>query len=189
MKTAPCTIDRFVRDLDLLGEKRFTLPNVLEFLREHPVDFDSLRPYLHWDAGHYSRNLIHKTPLYELLALCWDKGQRAAIHNHSGQLCWMAVPMGRLHVQNFRLVKHDPAKRFAELAPTEKYEMGPGSPLAVEPGEPIHDVANLPEYGERAVSLHIYSRPFESCLVYDFEKKSYFEKKLSYTTVNGKKVG
>lgn len=187
MKTALCTIDRFVEELDLLGEMRFTIPNVLAFLREHPVEFTSLAPYIHWDAGHYTRNLIHKTPLYELLSLCWDEGQRAAIHNHSGQLCWMSVPVGRLHVQNFHLVKHDPKERFAELRPTDEYELGPESPLAVEPGEPIHDVKNLPEYGQRAVSLHIYSRPFDSCLVYDFEKKSYEEKRLIYTTVKGKR--
>jgi hypothetical protein len=99
----------------------------------------------------------------------------------------MAVPVGRLHVQNFRLVQHDPARRFAELAPTESYELGPESPLAVEPGEPIHDVANLPEYRDRAVSLHIYSRPFDTCLVYDLGRKSYEEKRLHYTTVKGRR--
>ncbi len=188
MKTAPCPIDRFVKDLDRLGEARFTLSEVLAFLLERPVDFGSLEPYLHWDAGRYTRNLIHRTPLYELLALCWESGQRASIHNHAGQLCWMAVPTGRLQVQNFRTVSIDEAARRCRLAPTERYEMGPGSPLAVEPGEPIHDVANLPEYGERAVSLHIYSRPFDTCLVYDHEKGTYFEKKLTYYSVRGKRV-
>ena len=185
MKLATCTVDRFVADLNRYPESRYTLPEILSFLREHPVDFESLRPYIFWDKRHYTRNLIEKTSLYELLCLCWEPGQRAAIHNHSGQLCWMAVPVGRLSVQNFRAKKFDESTRYCELAPTESYEMASMSPLAVDPGEPIHDVWNKPEYAERAISLHIYSRPFDRCLVYDLDGHRYEEKRLFYTTVKG----
>jgi len=181
-------IDRFVAALDELPERDFTVASVLRFLRCHPVAIDSLRPYLFWDAQRYTRNLIHKTAVYELLALCWEPGQRAAIHNHDGQLCWMAVPLGRLTVQNYRAKAQDPAPCVCELEPTVGYEMGPASPLAVEPGEPIHDVANPPGFGERAVSLHLYSRPFDHCLVYDLAGKRYAERRLHYTTIAGKPV-
>jgi len=185
MTPAPCSVTRFVADLDRYPASEFTVAAIVTFLREHPVDLDSLRPYLFWDRRHYTRNLIHKTSLYELLALCWEPGQRAAAHNHAGQLCWMAVPLGRLAVQNFRVVRLDASTRSCELAPSERYEMAPASPLAVDPGEPIHDVANRPEYAERAVSLHIYSRPFDRCLVYDLEQYRYEEQQLFYTTVGG----
>jgi len=32
--------------------------------------------------------------------------------------------------------------------------------------EPVHEVINLPEFGQRAVSIHVDSKPFESCEVY-----------------------
>ena len=35
---------------------------------------------------------------------------------------------------------------------------------------PVHDVRNRREFGERAVSLHLYSRPFDSCIVYSAEQ-------------------
>ena len=179
-------IDRFTAALDQLPERDFTVEPVLDFLRRHPVAAGSLRPFLHWDARRYTRNLIHKTPLFELLALCWQPGQRAAIHNHDGQLCWMAVPLGRLAVQNYRARAQDPATSFCDLEPTTAYEMAPDSPLAVEPGEPIHDVANPVAFGERAVSLHIYSRPFDHCLVYDLAARRYARKQLRYTTMGGR---
>jgi len=189
--SAPCppvTIERFVDELDRIPEVRFTVPEVLGVLRALPVDLESLQRYLFWNPQHYTRNLIYKTPLYELLALCWEPGQRAAIHNHDGQLCWMAVPQGQLAVQNYRVVAIDTATHYCELEPTDRYEMGPQSPLAVDPGEPIHDVVNLLEFCQRAVSLHIYSRPFDHCLVYDLAARRYAERRLFYTTIQGRLV-
>src|ERR1700685_339996 len=77
------------------------------FLEKTPLDPESLAPYLTWDRQHYTRNLIDKTPLYELLAICWEVGQASSVHNHRDQNCWMAVPIGRLQVENFRVEHED----------------------------------------------------------------------------------
>ena len=69
------------------------------------VDPETLKPYLFWNSQHYTRNLIDKTDLYELLSLCWEPGMKSSIHNHKGQNCWMAAPMGRLLVQNYKLLR------------------------------------------------------------------------------------
>ena len=81
------------------------------------------RAYLTWDRQHYTRNLIDKTSLYELLAICWEIGQASSVHNHRDQNCWMAVPIGRLQVENFRVVQQDFAAGQCELRPTETVEM------------------------------------------------------------------
>jgi len=47
-------------------------------------------------------------------------------------------------------------------------------------------VLNLAEFARRAVSLHIYSRPFSSCEVYSLEKGAYMDVPLSYTSEFGK---
>ena len=64
-------------------------------------------PYLNWDRQHYTRNLIDRTALYELMAICWEVGQASSVHNHRDQNCWMAVPIGRLQVENYHLVHQD----------------------------------------------------------------------------------
>ena len=76
-------------------------------MNAHSVAPETLAPYLTWDRQHYTRNLIDKTPLYELIAICWDVGQVSSVHNHRDQNCWMAVPIGRLQVENFHLVSQD----------------------------------------------------------------------------------
>jgi cysteine dioxygenase len=158
------------------------------FMQENPVDPASLEPYLTWDSQHYTRNLIDKTPLYELLAICWEIGQASSVHNHRDQNCWMAVPSGRLQVENFHVVQQDIAGGTCSLEPAETVEMNVAHPCAVDPLEPVHRVVNPREFNERAVSLHVYSRPFDTCVVYSAERGTCGEIDLHYTTAYGKAV-
>ena len=159
---------------------------VHDFLRKHPVNPQSLSAYLVWDGQHYTRNLIDKTPLYELVAICWEVGQVSSIHNHRDQNCWMAAPMGRLLVQNYRVLSQDIDAGTCKIEPTDTVEISPENPVAVDPKEPVHRVYNPPEFKQRAVSLHVYSRPFDSCVVYSDEKGTCGTIKLHYTTEYGR---
>jgi cysteine dioxygenase len=187
-KTAAQTvsIEEFVAGLRKLPESAFTpLETVQQYLVEHPVDPASLARYQFWDSQHYTRNLIDATPLYDLIAICWEVGHHSSIHNHRDQNCWMAVPIGRLLVQNYRVLFQDLKAGKCDLRPTDIVEMNASNPLAVNPAEPVHKVYNPREFAERAVSLHVYSRPFDSCDVYSDEKKTCGEIKLSYNSMYG----
>ena len=52
--------------------------------------------------------------------------------------------------------------------------------------EPIHQVLNLAEYDERAVSIHIYSKPYDRCISYCRDTNTYKEVELFYTSIDGK---
>ena len=79
----------------------------------------------------------------------------------------MAAPYGKLQVLNFKLLRKDPSERYCELEPDSHFLLDPDNPGAVDPDEPIHQVLNPASFGERAVTLHIYSRPFDTCEIYD----------------------
>ena len=166
-----------------------TTPEILGFVREHPVRPETIDPYLCWDNQHYTRNLIEKTELFELVAICWEVGQQSSIHNHDQQNCWMAVPIGRLRVQNYRTLLEDVKAGRCDIEPSDMVEMNSANPVAVNPREPVHKVFNPREFGTRAVSLHIYSRPFDHCVVYSEEQHTCGIIKLSYTTQFGKTSG
>jgi cysteine dioxygenase len=161
---------------------------VRSLLAELPVEEGSLAPYLSWSRQHYTRNLIDKTDLYELLAICWEVGQASSVHNHRDQNCWMAAPIGRLRVENFHVEFQDIATGKCRLAASNTVEMSPANPCAVDPREPVHRVVNPREANQRAVSLHVYSRPFDSCVVYSPEQGTCGDVKLHYNTVFGKTV-
>jgi cysteine dioxygenase len=182
------SIDDFIGGLRKLAEADFTgVQGALAYLRANPVEPESLQRYLLWDAQHYTRNLIDKTELYELLAICWEVGQRSSIHNHKGQNCWMAAPLGRLAVQNYKLLSEDLAAHSCNILPTDVVEITAENPVAVDPANPVHDVRNPKEWNTRAVTLHVYSRPFDSCIVYSVEQCSCGEIGLAYTSTYGKR--
>ncbi len=183
------SIQRFVEGLRKMPESAFapTEP-IRRFLQDTPVDSDSLAPYLNWDRQHYTRNLIDRTPFYELMAICWDVGQASSVHNHRDQNCWMAVPVGRLQVENFHLVRQDIDGGTCELEPLNTVEMNIAHPCAVDPADPVHRVVNPKAFNQRAVSLHVYSRPFDTCVVYSPEQGTCGEIKLHFNTMFGKKM-
>src|SRR5258708_17671924 len=100
-------------------------------------------------------------------------------------MCWMAAPIGRILVQNYRVLQQDMDAGSCNLEPSNTIEISPASPTAVDPLQPVHRVYNPPEFGERAVSLHVYSRPFDRCLVYSQEQHKCGEIHLSYTSEFG----
>ena len=185
----PVPIQNFVTELRKFAAPVFTqIDHVIRFLQSTPVASDTLTPYLTWDRQHYTRNLIDKTPLYELVAICWEVGQASSIHNHREQNCWMAVPAGRLRVENYRTISQNLAAGTCELETADTVEMNPLQPCAVDPLEPVHRVYNPREFNQRAVSLHVYSRPFDTCVVYSQEQRTCGVIKLHYQTEYGKPV-
>jgi cysteine dioxygenase len=183
-------IEKLVEGLRLLPESAFDeTETVRRFLQETPVSPESLAPFLIWDRQHYTRNLIDRTRLYELMAICWETGQASSVHNHRDQNCWMAVPVGRLLVENFHLVMQDLHGGTCSLEPLNTVEMNISQPCAVNPADPVHRVVNPREFGERAVSLHVYSRPFDTCVVYSPEQGTCGEIRLHFNTEFGKTAG
>jgi cysteine dioxygenase len=185
--TKQVPIGEFVSGLRQFPDSAFdVIEPILRYLTNTPVIPDTLAPYLCWDRQHYTRNLIDKTPLYELIAICWEVGQVSSVHNHRDQNCWMAVPIGRLLVGNYRVIHQDIENGVCKLEPADTVEMNAAHPCAVDPREPVHRVYNPRDFNQRAVSLHVYSRPFDSCVVYSPEQGSCGEIKLHYNTAYGK---
>lgn len=186
--TAPATvaIDDFVKRLSTIPAQDFTIPRVLEFAQQNPVSPETLKPYLFYAKSHYTRNLIYKCELFEVMAICWEVGQVSRIHNHRGQNCWMAAPVGRLRVQNFEVRDRDEKRGTCCLVPTDFYDMDPLHPGVVQPEQPVHQVLNLEEFGQRAASIHIYSYPYSSCEVYLTDKGTYSDVPLHYSSEYGK---
>jgi cysteine dioxygenase len=183
-KTVP--LHRLVAELRALPESAFyEIETVRRLLEVMPVDADSIAPYLCWDRQHYTRNLIERTAVFELMAICWEIGQASSVHNHRDQNCWMAVPMGRLQVATFHLVDQDLQAGLCQLEPKDVVEMNLQHPCAVDPADPVHRVVNACEFNQRAVSLHVYSRPFDTCVVYSPEQGTCGEIRLHFNTEYG----
>src|SRR6476660_440169 len=129
--TKQLSIQDFVAELRKFPQPAFDRTDrIIHFLEKTQIASDTLTQYLTWDRQHYTRNLVDKTPLYELVAICWEVGQVSSVHNHRDQNCWMSVPIGRLVVENFHLVSQDLEHGQCQLTPTDSVEMNPTHPCA-----------------------------------------------------------
>lgn len=179
-------MDAWVQGLAAIPERDFTLGTVQDYILQHAVRPETLEKYLFYSKGNYTRNLIFKNDVFECMAICWEVGQFSRIHNHRDQNCWMSAPIGRLRVQNFRVEERDASCGKCRIVPTDIYDMDGEHPAYVNPLEPVHQVLNLAEFNARAVSIHVYSKPFDTCEVYQREKGTYADVPLHYTSEYGK---
>jgi len=179
-------IDQLIEGLCQIPDEQFVCQPVYDFLSSHPIEVDSITRYLNWSSNFYTRNLIYKDARFEMMAICWERGQVSRVHNHFDQRCWMTVPVGRLKGQNFAVDSIDESKGYCKLVETDTFELAECLAAKVELEEPIHQILNLEEFDERAVSLHIYSKPFDKCLSYCLETDRVSEVPLFYTSIKGK---
>ncbi|MFN0279400.1 MAG: cysteine dioxygenase [Pyrinomonadaceae bacterium] len=179
-------VEQMINGLCSISDDEFTCNNVYSFLGANPVDVDSISKYFFWSPDFYTRNLIYKDERFEMMAICWESGQVSKIHNHADQKCWMTVPVGRLRGQNFSITAMDETKGFCKLVETDSFEMSDCVAAKVELEEPVHQILNLTEFGQRAVSVHIYSKPFDRCLSYCRDTDTFKEVPLFYTSIDGK---
>jgi cysteine dioxygenase len=180
------SIDNLVRGLREIPDERFVCEPVYDFLSATPVDVDSIQKYLFWSPDFYTRNLIYKDDRFEMMAICWEPGQVSRVHNHCEQRCWLTVPIGRLKGQNFAVEEIDESRGYCKLKETDAFELADCLTAKVELEQPIHQILNLPEYDDRAVSIHIYSKPYDHCISYCRDTDTYKDVKLFYTSVDGK---
>jgi cysteine dioxygenase len=195
------TVDDFVAGLLELKRDLITLDRVTEFVKALPVSKEALAGYTWWSNERYTRNLIYRDDLFEVMTICWQPGQRTVAHTHNGQLGWMTVPRGQVAVENFRHVSCNAPERqnvvgldclggatqitMERLARAEF--AGSDVVATVDKIQTIHRILNE-EKTEGAISLHVYSRPFDSCVVFDLEHQRCFRRALSYYSRFGQKL-
>ena len=176
-----------VEALKTVPPPRFMPGEICRLMKDLHIDEQTLRPYLHWLPRRYTRNLVYRDDLFELIALCWEPGTQSPIHNHSNQLCWVCIQSGALRFDNYLSLDGPGPGDRVRLVPnggTERADRGCIDLRKLEDG--IHRVSN--PFAERAVSLHVYSRPYDTCLAYDPLNSTAREIQLWYHSVGGKVV-
>lgn len=133
-------------------------------------------PYLLWDKNTYTRNCIFRNENFELLVLCWDKGEESSIHFHNDQECWLYNIIGEFKELRYDLTNNEP-----QLTDTFNLECDQFSYMSDDMG--LHRVVNV--YDGKSASLHLYAKPIDECKHYDEQTKSFQTSELSYHSYNG----
>lgn len=176
------SMDRLVDELKGFAARGFPESEIHDYLAGSLIDPASLDRYVHECEDHYTRNLVHKDEDFELLVICWGPGHRAPIHGHEGELCFARVERGTLRFSNYELVSESPVRLEPRQEPID------GTTGFLDGPAEIHAVENLPRFGGGAASLHVYSRPYAECDIYDSAHGPKRRVKLAYDSLYGKPV-
>jgi len=186
------SLEDLVEGLKSFERDLITQDAVRDYLAATPLSRDALTPYIFWNDRHYTRNLIYRDDLFEVMTICWKPGQKTVIHSHNGQLGWMSVPEGEVLVHNYKYVRCSNPElqnvvgidclaggHHIELDRLHTEGCAPGSGVVlVDKLQTIHQIENAGNTG--CVSLHIYSRPIDSCVAYDLAEDRCFRRTLKY---------
>jgi predicted metal-dependent enzyme (double-stranded beta helix superfamily) len=175
-------MDRLINDLKSYAARGFHAGAVRDYLAETLIAPEAISPYLHHCEEHYTRNLVHKDEDFEILVICWGSGQRAPIHGHEGELCFARVELGKLRFSNYRTLTEEPVKLELAGRPVD------GGVGFLDGPADIHAVDNPREFRENAASLHVYSRPYGECDIYESETGPRRRVKLVYDSIQGTRI-
>ncbi|HUP44203.1 MAG TPA: cysteine dioxygenase family protein [Thermoanaerobaculia bacterium] len=191
---APVPVEEFVDGIRRLSEELITKQKIYDFLVRYEIRRSDLERYENWQPDRHTRNKVFRNERIELMLICWPAGAITPLHTHNGQLGWMTMIEGKLRVENYRKVdcnrpENQQVVGMDCLAGATRIEMEhlhdevaiPGGPLnTVDKTQTIHRIINSAEWNERALSLHIYSLPIDSCVVFDMEAQRCYRRDLSY---------
>jgi cysteine dioxygenase len=189
-------IDDFITKLRSFESGLITRDNVLDFCDSVNISDSSLAPYVFFDDQFYTRNLIYRDELFEVMAICWEPQQKTAVHTHNGQLCWMMTQRGNITVVDYKWLgcdhpEHQNVVGIDCIANSDHVKLerlreveceGGGQVVTADKLQTIHQLFNE---NERTVSIHIYSRPIDSCVAFDMNTQRCYRRQLAYFSQYG----
>jgi len=135
---------------------------VQNLMESYDADLNEWKRFEFWDEHkNYTRNLIatdNKT--YTLMLLCWNPLKASPIHAHAGSNCFMRIIDGVCRETRYAWPKCSNSPM--EMLEVNDYPAGQVAFICDELG--LHKIDNSRE--DKAVSLHLYCPPYESCKIY-----------------------
>jgi cysteine dioxygenase len=191
---APVSADDFVDGIRRLSQGLITKQKIYDYLVAYEIRAEELEQYKMWLPERHTRNKVFRNEMIEVMVICWPIGAITPLHTHNGQLGWMVMLEGKLLVENYKKImcnrpENEQVVGIDCLAGATRIEMEhlenelaiPAGPLnTVDKTQTIHRIRNLAEWNQRAVSMHVYSRPIDSCVVFDMDAQRCYRRDLKY---------
>ena len=159
-------------------------PNTIHRNRRLDLQRCDLERFSHFDTDqNYTRNLISTdNETYTLLLLCWNPGMHSPIHDHPCDGCWMSVVSGAVQEKRYQPDEND------NLVCTQDEIFHQGGVVFIEDSMGYHSVGN-PSESQRAITLHLYSPPFQQCRIWLDECQEPTTCSMGNYSAYGKRLG
>lgn len=135
--------------------------NIMESYESNPLEWAQ---YAKFDQYRYTRNLVDEgNGKFNLMIICWGEGHGSSIHDHTNSHCFLKMLQG-----NLKETLYDWPQKKMNGAMVKKSEVVVklNQCAYINDSIGLHRVEN-PSHTETAVSLHLYSPPFDQCHTFD----------------------
>lgn len=194
LSPARVRLPEFVRGIEEISRGLITKAALYDYISSREILRDDLARFERWDPTRHTRNLIFRNDNIEVMLICWNIGNITPLHTHNGQLGWMSMIEGKLTVENYRLLECNRPENqqvvgidcltgasYIRMEQLSTEVCGPGGPLnTVDKTQTIHRIINPADLQQRAISVHVYSKPIDSCVVFDLEAQTCYRRDLGY---------
>eukprot|EP00037_Helgoeca_nana_P037974 m.18433 g.18433 ORF g.18433 m.18433 type:complete len:201 (+) comp9653_c0_seq1:72-674(+) len=143
--------------------------------------------FVHWDDHTYTRNLVcNGNGKYNLMLLCWNLGQHSSIHAHAGSHCFMKCLDGALHEELYDMPETD--EPCGKMDPCKVSPLETNGTCYISDEVGLHRISNQ-SHTVPAISLHLYSPPYETCKSYcELSGEARCSAKMTFYSKEGVKV-
>ncbi|MHC4829415.1 MAG: cysteine dioxygenase [Planctomycetota bacterium] len=162
IRNAKMSLEDFVLEMMKIPSKDLSVQQLQALASKLDLDDSTIQEHIRFEDSCYARNLVCRTPRFDMLVLCWKPGQVTTIHDHAGSLNVTRVFSGNLTSRAFEEYERPaPGRALVRLANEERLERDCFS--CVDHGE-IHQLANTSD--SPLVTVHVYARPLKDINVY-----------------------
>ncbi|XP_056094288.1 cysteine dioxygenase type 1 [Rhinichthys klamathensis goyatoka] len=161
----PETLDDLIKTLHKIFESDSVnveeVQSIMEAYESNPQEW---MKFAKFDQYRYTRNLVDEgNGKFNLMILCWGEGHGSSIHDHTDAHCFMKLLQGQLKETLFEWPDR---KLPAGMVQKSQRVLLENQCAYINDSIGLHRVENV-SHTESAVSLHLYSPPFQTCQTFD----------------------
>ncbi|XP_007899296.1 cysteine dioxygenase type 1 isoform X2 [Callorhinchus milii] len=157
--------------------------NLMGSYKSNPVEWSK---YAKLDKYRYTRNLVDEgNGKFNLMILCWGEGHGSSIHDHTDSHCFLKLLQGQLKETLFNWP--DVKSKSQEMSKKWEKTLQENQCTYINDTVGLHRVENA-SHTETAISLHLYSPPFNSCRCFDERTGHQNQVKLTFWSKFGERT-
>ena len=170
---------------ELFAHDEIDADEVIKVMSTYKSDKRDWAQYALFDPDKYTRNLVDQgNGKFNLIVLCWGHGHGSSIHDHANAHCFMKMLQGSLKETQYHWP--DDSEKDAPLKQKCVSTYNHDEVAYINDTIGLHRVENSSS-PEGAVSLHLYSPPFQMCQTFDERTGHKKSCKMVFDSNRGKK--
>ncbi|XP_065126394.1 cysteine dioxygenase type 1 [Paramisgurnus dabryanus] len=163
----PESLDDLIKTLHKIFESdSINVDEVQSIMEAYESKPQEWMKFAKFDQYRYTRNLVDEgNDKFNLMILCWGEGHGSSIHDHTDSHCFLKLLQGQLKETLFEWPDQKGSPQGGMVQKSQQILLE-NQCAYINDSIGLHRVENV-SHTECAVSLHLYSPPFQTCQTFD----------------------